>query len=288
MQTPFHQNVKGTKISMIPPVGFTTASNFSGFEQGESNSSIMIVNMPGSFSEVADGITKESLLQKGVEVRKIETRVVEGLPARLVTGRQESQGQLYLKYILTFGSEDEIIVITCACPVNLKKTAAAIKASLLTIQYDPEEATDPLESLDYTIDASATGLKFGQYIALSLLFTSDGQVPPAAEDKDLFLVTKSFKEIHLIDKKLYALNRVRDHYSAEVKKIDSIRKINVDDISGYEILAPATTPDGELKYLYQVILFSDKLYYLFLGITDPQNQERVKGMKKAVRTFRRR
>jgi hypothetical protein len=37
-----HQNIKGTKVSLIPPNGFTDGLNFLGLQQTESGSSIMI------------------------------------------------------------------------------------------------------------------------------------------------------------------------------------------------------------------------------------------------------
>jgi hypothetical protein len=282
-----HQAVKGTNISMIPPAGFTKADNFFGFQQVETNSSIMVVNMACPFSEISEGITKENLLERGVRVSRIENRVIEGMPAIFTDGKQSNNGQTYHKYMLVFGSDTETIIISYACPADFKNLAAAVKKSLRTIRYEVEETTDTQDLLDFTIDASATGLVLGNASGMIMLFTADGHVPAVADDKDMLMVTKSFKEHGLIDQKLFALNRVRNLYSAEVQKIEHIRKIRVDDIAGYEILATVLNPEGELKYVYQVMLFSDALYYIIVGFTDLHNLVRVKGMKKAARTFRR-
>lgn len=44
-----HQSIKGTEISLVPPKGFTDGLNFSGLQQTESGSSIMILDIPGLF-----------------------------------------------------------------------------------------------------------------------------------------------------------------------------------------------------------------------------------------------
>lgn len=112
-----------------------------------------------------------------------------------------------IKYTLVFGSEEENITITSACPVEFKELAAAIKKSLRTIRYDAGKTIDPKETFDFTIDVSASGLKPGQSMGLCMLFTADGHIPTLSADKDLMVATRSFKEQHFIDKNLFALKR---------------------------------------------------------------------------------
>ena len=70
--TKAHAKIEGTKISMVPPKDFTKAANFLGFQQTESGSSIMVLNVPGAFSKVSAGFTKEGLLTQKVKATKIE------------------------------------------------------------------------------------------------------------------------------------------------------------------------------------------------------------------------
>ncbi|MCL2132434.1 MAG: hypothetical protein FWH36_08325, partial [Lentimicrobiaceae bacterium] len=102
-----HQDIKGTKVSLIPPKGFIDGVNFLGLQQSESGSSIMVLDIPGPYSETSKAMTKESLLSKGIEVKKIENLTINGLPAVFVTGIQNAYGTIYTKYILAFGTEQE-------------------------------------------------------------------------------------------------------------------------------------------------------------------------------------
>ena len=60
------QNVEGTKLSMHPPMGFSKAHNFTGFQQDESGSSIMIVQFPADFEVMKSGLTPEKFKTQGV------------------------------------------------------------------------------------------------------------------------------------------------------------------------------------------------------------------------------
>lgn len=282
-----HQNIKGTKVSLIPPKEFTDGLNFLGLQQAESGSSIMILDIPGPYSETAKGITEENMLSKGVEVKKIENLTINQLPAIFVTGTQNAYGNIYTKYILIFGTENETIMINGVYPENLKKVGAEIKKSILTVFYETDKKINPFETLDYTIDVSETKLKFGKSMSNSLMFSVDGQVPAASNDKTHLIVAKSFSQITTEDKKLFCINRLKQT-PIEVENIEYTNEITIDGISGYEIFAKGKNKKlGETENIYQVILFSDKLYYIFFGTTNDESNKSIEEIKKVVKTFKR-
>ncbi len=282
-----YQNIKGTKISLIPPKGFTDGLNFLGLQQSESGSSIMIIDIPGPYSEVSAGITKENLLSKGVETSKIENLIINGLPAIFVTGTQNAYGNIYTKLILAFGTDNETIMINGVYPENLKKIGDEIKKSMLTVYYEANKKINPFDALDYTIDVSETKLKFGKSMSNSLIFSVDGQVPTASSDKTNLIIAKSFSEITQEDKKLFSLNRLKQT-PIEIGNIEYTNEITIDGISGYEIYAKGKNKkSGETENIYQVILFSDKLYYILFGTTNDETDKSIEEIKKAVKTFKR-
>lgn len=282
-----HQIIKGTKVSLIPPNGFTDGLNFLGLQQVESGSSILILDIPGPYSEISKGITKENMLLKGVEVKKIEKLIMNGLPAIFVTGKQNAHENRYTKYILVFGTDNETIMINSVFPENLKKIGSEIKKSILTVFYEADKKINPFETLDYTIDVSESKLKFGKSMSNALIFSVDGHVPTASSDKTNLIVTKSFSQITAEDKKLFCMNRLKQT-PIEIVQIEYTNEITIDGISGYEIYAKGKSKNSdETENIYQVILFSDKLYYLFFGTTNDETNESVEEIKKAVKTFKR-
>jgi hypothetical protein len=285
--TEAHQNIKGTKVSLISPKGFIDGLNFLGLQQTESGSSIMILDIPGPYSETSLGITKDNLLSKGVEVSSIENLTINGLPAIFVTGIQNANGTLYTKMILVFGTEKETLLINGVYPENMKKIGDEIRKSMLSVYYEADKIINPFDALDYTIDVSKTKLKFGKSMSSTLLFSVDGQVPTKSSDKTNLIVTKSFSEIKTDDKKLFCINRLKQ-FPIEVGKIEYTNEISIDGISGYEIFARGTNKKtSETENIYLVILFSDNLYYLLVGTTNDASDKSIDEVKTAIKTFRR-
>ena len=285
--TEHHQNIKGTKVSLIAPNGFTDGLNFLGLQQTESGSSIMILDIPGPYSETSKGITKENMLSKGVEVSKIENLTINGLPAMFVTGTQNAYGNIYTKYIFVFGSENETIMINGVYPENLNKIGDEVKKSMLTVYYEADKKIDPLANLDYSIDVTETKLKFGKSMSNSLIFSVDGQVPTSSSDKTNLIIAKSFSPVTQEDKKLFVINRLKQT-PIEIDNIEYTNEISIDGIYGYEIYAKGKSKKtGEIENIYQVILFSDKLYYILFGTTNDQTEKSIEEIKKAVKTFKR-
>lgn len=282
-----HQGIKGTKISLVPPKGFTNGLNFLGLQQTESGSSIMVLDIPGSYSETSKAVTQENMLSKGVEVTNIENLIINGLPAIFATGTQNANGNVYTKYILVFGTENETIMINGVFPQNLKKVGEEIKKSMLTVYYEPQKIINPFEALDYKIDISETKLKFAKGISNTLVYTIDGKLPTASDDKTTLIIAKSFSPVMQEDKKLFAINRLKQT-PIDIEKIEYIKDISIDGISGYEIYAKAKSKKTmETENVYQVILFSDKLYYILFGTTNDETTQSIEQLKKAVKTFKR-
>jgi len=282
-----HINIAGTKISIIPPQGFTKASDFLGFQQELSGSSIMFLDVPGPFSEISKGFTKENFLSQGVQVQDIENLVINGLPAIFITGEQNAYGNEYIKFVLSFGTEKETIMINGAYPKNLNETGTDIKSAMLTAYYEPDKVINPFEIVDYVINTDEYGLKFAKSMSNSLVFTADGLLPVQSEDKTTFIAAKSFSKVPISDTKLFSINRLKK-MPFEIENIESTEDISIDGISGYEIIAFTVDKNtAEKGKVYQVMLFSDSLYYIMLGTTNQEYEINIEKFKKIANSFKR-
>lgn len=197
-----HVYVPGTKVSLIPPKGFIKAGDFVGFQQNESGSSIMVAEIAGSYFVIKTGLTKEALLSKGIVVDKMDSMTINNLPASFITGMQAARGTTYMKYILTFGTKDETIIITGIFPNALQELGAGIKAAMLSVFYEADRKRNPFDAVDFEIDVTSTKLILAQGMAGSLVYTMDGAVSTKSKDKTTLIVTKSFSQVDIVDKKL--------------------------------------------------------------------------------------
>ena len=282
-----HVNVAGTKISLIPPKGITKAQNFVGFQQDESGSSIMVMDIPGSFPEVSKAMTKENFLSNGVEIKSIEEYISNDKKGLFLSGEQNAYGKIFSKFIFVFETENETIMINGAFPNNLMEIGKEIKTSILSTFYDGNKKINPFDNVDFEIDTTGTNLIFAKSMANMLTYNTDGLLPTKSINDTSLIIGKALSNVDVQDKKLYAINRLKK-MPFEIVKIENTNEITVDDVSGYEITA--ITKDkktGLEEKVYQVILFSDNLYYILLGKTNNDFDKNVNVIKKIVRTFKR-
>ncbi len=285
--TTSHLAIEGTKISLVPPIGFKPASNFLGLEQANSGATIMVLEIPGPFAETSKGMTKEGFLSQGIEVDKIEPLILNDLPAILVSAKQNAHGAEYTKYVLCFGTETETIIINGSTPSNLEQIAKLVKAALLTSVYEPNREIDPFGVVDYAVDLTSSKLKFAKGMSGSLIFTYDGNIPSETVDQTTLIIAKSFSAQDIEDRKLFCLNRL-NKLPVEVTSIESTTEITIDGVSGFEIVADGKDrKSGEAERLLQVILFSDDLYYMFFGSTSADFDANIDEMRRVVKTFQR-
>ena len=282
-----HENIAGTKVSLIPPSGFTKASNFSGFQQNESGSSIMVVEMPSSILEMKDVFTKEALLSKGIELEEIKELKINDLSAILITGSQSSNGTLFSKVILVLGNDKEVILINCAYPNDLQEIGIEITNSILTVIHVANLEVDPLDGIDFSVNTDSTDLILAKSIGNSFIYTLDGKFPTESRSKANLIIAKSHSEVSIIDRKLFVLNRIKQT-PFDIIEIDSTIALSIDGISGYEVYAKGVSQTSGLEYgLYQVILFSDHMYYIFFGSAAPEDKKTLEEMKRIVKSFER-
>ncbi|MCF2494776.1 hypothetical protein [Dyadobacter chenhuakuii] len=286
ISTPEHIPVAGTKISLIPPKGFEKAANFAGFQQTQSGSSIMVMSIPGHFEKLRAGLTKEAFLTQGVEISEIETLKLNDMPAAFFTGTQNAHGNVYTKFILCFGKDDESVMINGAFPQNLQEVGKGIKQAILGAYFDADRKVDPFEAIDYEISTTGSKLIFAKNVANSLIYTMDGKVPTELADRTSYILTKSFSKMEIEDKKLYCLNRAKQLYP-EIR-IDSVGQLSVDGIAGYELLGTANNKkfDQEEK-VYMAILFSDNLYYIMIGSSNNDMASNMQNFKSITKSFKR-
>jgi hypothetical protein len=284
--TPGYLPVAGTKVSIIPPSGFEKASNFAGFQQPQSGSSIMVVSIPGPVEKVQTGLTEDVLLSQGVEISDIEKLTVNGMPAVFLTGTQNAYGNVYSKLILCFGTTSESVMINGVFPKNLLEVGRGVKKSILGAYFDADKKVDPFEAIDFEITTAGSQLIFAKSMANSFIYNIDGKLPTESTDRTSYLIGKSFSKVQLDDKKLFCLNRIKQLHP-EIK-VDLISELSVDGISGYELSGDVKNKkyDQDEK-IYQAILFSDNLYYIMIGSTNTDFASNLKVFKSVTQTFKR-
>lgn len=284
-----HKTVAGTPLALIPPDGFAVAQGFQGFQQQESNASIMVSEIPGPFSETTRGFNERDLNAQGVTLKKKEAIRMNGMEGYFIITEQNAYNTPFVKYILTFGDVKSTFIITGMYPKKFKELDDAIVKALYSVVYDPATMVNPVTAVPFKINTNNTKFKFAKLISGSLLYTVDGKVPTESNDKTTFIVGQAFSKIETDDKKLFALNRLsRMPYQID-RSQNKVNEVEIDGLHGYEIETKGTgSKSGVINALYQVMLFSEGSYYILFGSAEDEFEANMEVFKQLAKSFEKR
>lgn len=280
-----YKEIRGSKVSIIPPSDFTISKNFMGFQQVETNSSIMVLDMPTSYTTVIKGFTKENFEKVGLKIESIDTLIINHRESILVKGVQFIYEQNYTKYILAFGTDSETIMINGACLVEEHSMSEQIKKAILTTVYDSTKILSPLDAVDFRIQTKDTGFTFSKSITNMLIYKKEVSNSENLSDNRSFVVSKSISKSNFTDKKEFVVNRMKG-LSMQVNKINSVVEVSINNLQGYEVIADGVNrKTGQNEQAFLTILFKDLDYYILYGSSAKDFEQDTASFRKLTRTF---
>ncbi|GAB4524810.1 MAG: hypothetical protein Tsb0014_03630 [Pleurocapsa sp.] len=270
------EKIAGTKISIIPPVGFVAATRFSGYQQEENNSSIVVTEIPASIEELQPGLTDgETLAQRGMVLLEQQPVKVNNLDATMLKVSQKAYETEFTKWILLLGNETESVLVTASIPQELEaEYAEGLKTSLLSVNWDLQAKASLTEGLDYSIQEESGDLKLAKRFSNSLLYTKNGRFPAESIDDPIFVVAPSVVSQNL-NLRTLARDRLLQTDNLTNIELESEGNITIDGLQGYQIIAVGRDVKSEtVMTLYQVILVDDRdYYYIMQGQVDRRLEE---------------
>lgn len=279
------ENIKGTKVSMVPPEGFTPALKFFGYENAELGSSIMVNDLSIPFAD--SNFTREEFEKRGMILDSKDEIVIDGRNAFLYTLKQDSYGIEFKKYLLVFGDTYHTVLLTGTFPKSSEKADSIIKVSLLTVEYNKDIIIDPLASCGFSINIENWGYKFAFVASGTFAYTLDGELPTKSEGKEVFMVGNSISNVAVGNKKEYSLKRFKMLPYASRWIIKSINEVSIDTLPGYEIVAYENVEGRDIKLIYFVMLFGKNSYYLINATAATKMEDNLTIFKEIAGTFKR-
>lgn len=267
--------IPGTRVRLLPPAGYTPAQDFPGYGREAQGSSIVVTELPGPYAELAAGLSNSAeLKRRGMTLLGQEQVQVNGQKGLLLQIQQQAAGIDFLKWILLLGTEQESVLITATLPKELEGTLSEpLKASLLTTQWDNRQPIALTDGLNFSLGESGE-LKPAKRLANAVLYTKGGVFPTAAIEEPIFVVAPALSRQAIADPEIFAKKRVMATEGTVGVALQSQKKIKIDDLDGYEIIAWGEEADsGAPLLIYQVMLFEVDTYYLMQGLVGRQEGE---------------
>ncbi len=282
----FAEIVPGTAVNIEPPEGFISTDRFPGYIDEMTGSSIMIMEIPGSFDEVTAVFKSPELLkEKGMKLLGDSSLTVDVHSAILVNIEQTANGILFNKFGLLVDRSGSTTIIMAVFPKSLsQQTHQLMKKTVLGISFG--KTPDPMDAVPFTIELQAP-FEIAKVLANSLIITPNAVFPKRNLNDPLLIIGLSMSENFIIDeKKTFAEIRI-----IQIPTIDSItvretKPITIDDMGGFVTIADGIESDT-LMTIYQVMLFDSSGYALILGKTSKEKEEEyLPALKNIAASFR--
>jgi hypothetical protein len=267
--------VPGTKVSLVPPSGLKPADRFPGFVDEETSSSIMVTELPVPYSEMAKGLTKETLATKGMNLLSRNEITLNGKPAILLHVAQEARSIAFLKWMIMTGNEKELVMVTATFPENLKtEFSSPMKQSALSVQWEADAEIDPLAGLNFTFKDDPA-LKFAKRFSNLVILTKDGALPGKPTNDPFFTIAPSFSQGIIPDAKKFAEKMLAEEDDISGLVIKKQSDVTIAGLQGIEIVAEAQSKKPDMPVaVYLVLLLDGNNYFRMQGIAPREEQEK--------------
>lgn len=281
--------VAGTRVSLVPPDGFSPAQQFPGFQHAGLEASIMVSEMPGSAFEMQRGMTREALARQGMTLIGARVVSIDGREAALLHLGQKVGARQYLKWMLVAGDHNTTTLIVGTFPANAgKSVSAAIETSVLTASWGVGGSVDPFDGLLFRVSPTEK-LKLARRVSNMLMLTESGTTGSVGPDEALYVVGNSVGDAGISNLQAFAEARARQ--TAQLKDIRNVAGgvTKVDGLEAYELVADARDAStGTAMKLYQVIMPDVGGYFIVQGqISARRAGELLPEFRRVTATFRR-
>lgn len=109
-----------SRVGLVPPPGFVTAKNFTGFEHTDKQASILVADLPGYAFEAIAKQVAEQLEADPTAARRREIQLADGGHGFVLAGRQAGPQGPILKRTLVALDRDTTAIVTALVPESVE------------------------------------------------------------------------------------------------------------------------------------------------------------------------
>lgn len=180
-------NIKGTRLSIIPPKGFKESKTIIGLEKND-NAAIQVMDLVGgNFESNTLTYTKSEFEKKGITVLEFEELKVDGFRAKFshIKGKENNESVQ-----VVFGDDSFCAMVIAIFPTSMRNELfSEIKESFLKIKYDKNLKVDPFASSAFKVEKNESKFKFAKASANMFIFSENGVVKNSYNDEPMIMIT---------------------------------------------------------------------------------------------------
>ena len=272
----------GGRIGLEPPPGFTAATNFAGFENRATGSTIVITELPAeAFPDVRESFTGSNaagaLAARGVRLIGVEQPQGTIKDAVLVRAEQTTGPAPLDRLILVFPGPGFTGLITANRPRSAASSVpdTVLRKALLSVRASPTPVGDPVAALPFTF-TEGPRLKVAQTQTGNSVVLDDKSIAKE-KPRPLFVIPRGQ------DEKPATLDKERDAFALRLlsslqnfRNVAIVRQapVKMAGLDGVEIEASALNiATNDTGVVLQIVLYESNGYYRLLGFVPDTMRE---------------
>jgi len=260
--------VRGTRVSLVPPKGFTRAKLFVGFEHEETGSSIMILSMAAPIDNLLQGMTKENLAASGVELLSKSEVTRERVRGAQLLASQTAGGVEYSKCMFLVGNDTRSAMIVGAYPSSLEsELGESLRAAIFEATFDPELELDPFDAVSFRVRSTEKLVVQPEGVGGVIVLVAPDAKTPGSPGDPLLVIAQSYSDVAIEDLEAFSIERARQtQYQTNIKVLES-KPAKLSGMDSYELILSAS--DSKTKTptrIYQVLAVAEDRYFVLQGM----------------------
>ncbi len=277
--------IPGTQVSLVPGPGFVLAPGIAGFNHTNLTATIIVLETPKPYDSILAEISKEKMKAQGTTLLRLDTVSIAGSTGRLYKSSRLTDGVTFFQWVLVLPLQGHALTVNGTFLQDDDLAASPMIKEMLMSTHIIENANDEAV-LSFTVQADS--LKFAKILeGPSVMFTKSGEWNESSIFDLSFFAGPSNTNQPMEKSKDFVLWQLKE-FCADCEVIkNGIQPITIDSLTGYEVIALSKDSTGFVKRLkYEVMLFDSTRYYLLVGTSTKNSNDRVEMFKKISRTFR--
>lgn len=277
-------NIKGTRLSIIPPKGFTESKTIIGLEKGEIAVIQIMDLVGGNFESNTATYTKAEFERKGLTVLEFKELTIDGFKAKFSNIKGKDNRELVQ---IVFGDATFSVMVNAIYPSNLRdELLPDITNSLLKVKYDKKMIVDPFSASHFLVDPNTSKFKFAKASANMFVFSENGIDKVSYENEPIALITsypfdKTMTKEAVIESMVNGLLQQRF-----IKK--EIKNTSKKNINGYEAMEIELylEHNSKDKLAFMTVLIKDNIAISFSGVAESNFEENISEFKKLTNAIK--
>jgi hypothetical protein len=270
-------NIKGTRLSIIPPKGFVDADNFVGLKKDETTGIHIMDLERGGFESNTTTYTRAKFEKRGITVLEFEELLIDGFKAKFSHLKDASSESVQI----VFGDSTFSVMVIGYFPTSSREELfSEIKKAFLKIKYDKNLIIDPFASSAFKVEKNESKFKLIKASANFFMFSENGVENESKDHEPMVIITSCPFDETMTKEKLIEFSVNGLIQQGFVKK--EIKNISEKSINGYNTMEVEYYFEfkSEPKLALITILVKDTKAIIFYGMAQTNFQENIIEFKK--------